>query len=78
MTTSEVREVFAVLRPALTELVAEAPTVDASFLHGDFPIDEQRAFAERVVGSLGLKEGAWRLDRPRIRSARRSRTGTSD
>jgi carboxypeptidase Taq len=62
MLTTEVREVFATLRPALTELVAGAPAVDASFLHGDFPADEQRAFAERVLVTLGLDDGAWRLD----------------
>ena len=62
METTEVREVFAVLRPALTDLVARAPEVDASFLHGDFPPDAQRAFAERVLSTLGLEDGAWRLD----------------
>jgi carboxypeptidase Taq len=62
MLTTEVREVFAVLRPALTEMVASAPEVDASFLHGDFPPDDQRSFAERVVATLGFEEGAWRLD----------------
>jgi carboxypeptidase Taq len=62
MQTSEVRDVFATLRPALTELVAAAPEVDASFLEGDFPPDAQRAFAERVVSTLGFEEGAWRLD----------------
>ncbi|MGL6278832.1 MAG: carboxypeptidase M32 [Gaiella sp.] len=62
MRTEEVREVFAVLRPALSALVAEAPEVDASFLEGDFPVDAQRAFAERVLATLGLEEGAWRLD----------------
>ena len=45
MTTTEVREVFATLRPALTELVRTAPQVDASFLHGSFDPDEQRRFA---------------------------------
>jgi carboxypeptidase Taq len=62
MTTEEARAVFAVLRPALTELVRSAPEVDARFLHGTFPVDEQRAFGERLVASLGLEEGAWRLD----------------
>src|SRR6188472_2494548 len=62
MVTSEVQEVFATLRPALTELVAAAPEVDASFLHGDFPPDEQRAFAERVVRTMGFDDDAWRLD----------------
>ena len=62
MTTTEVREVFAVLRPALTELVRTAPQVDASFLHGSFDPDAQRRFAERVLATLGFEEGAWRLD----------------
>ena len=62
MQTTEVREVFAVLRPALTELVASAPEVDASFLRGDFPPEAQRDFAERVVATLGFDAGAWRLD----------------
>jgi carboxypeptidase Taq len=62
MLTTEVREVFAVLRPALTELVASAPEIDASFLRGDFGADDQRAFAERVLDTLGFEEGAWRLD----------------
>jgi carboxypeptidase Taq len=62
MTTTEVREVFGVLAPALAELVARAPAVDASFLHGDFAPDAQRRFAEEVVGTLGLTEGSWRLD----------------
>ena len=62
METAEVREVFAVLRPALTELVAAASPVDASFLHGSFPPDAQRAFAERVLATIGFEEGAWRLD----------------
>ncbi len=62
MTTTEVAAVFAVLRPALTELVRTAPEVDASFLHGDFDPDAQRRFAERVLPTLGLDDGAWRLD----------------
>ena len=62
MLTAEVREVFAVLRPALTELVASAPEIDASFLHGGFPAGDQRAFAERVLDTLGFDDGAWRLD----------------
>jgi carboxypeptidase Taq len=62
MLTTEVREVFSVLRPALSELVAAAPEIDASFLKGDFPPEAQRAFAERVLGTLGFEDGAWRLD----------------
>jgi carboxypeptidase Taq len=62
MTTTEVRKVFATLRPALTELVRTAPQVDASFLHGSFDPDAQRRFAERVLATLGFADGAWRLD----------------
>ncbi|HET8813285.1 MAG TPA: hypothetical protein VFM67_11870, partial [Gaiella sp.] len=62
MLTTEVRDVFAVLRPALSDLVASAPEIDASFLKGDFVPDDQRAFAERVLDTLGFDEGAWRLD----------------
>jgi carboxypeptidase Taq len=62
MKASEVTEVFDVLRPALSELVAAAPEVDASFLHGDFPVTEQRAFAEEVLPTLGFEDGSLRLD----------------
>ena len=77
MLTTEVREVFATLRPALTEIVASAPEVDASFLDGDFPPDDQRAFAERDRRDArvrGRRPGG--STRPRTRSARRSRTAT--
>ena len=62
MTASEVREVFAELRPALTELVADAPEIDASFLERDFPVESQQAFAERIVSTLGFEGGSWRID----------------
>jgi carboxypeptidase Taq len=62
MTTTEVRAVFDVLAPALADLVARAPSVDASFLYGAFAPEAQRAFAERVVATLGLDDGSWRLD----------------
>jgi carboxypeptidase Taq len=62
MKTAEVREVFAVLRPALTEIVVSAPAIDASFLHGDFPIERQEAFAREVVARLGFEDDSWRLD----------------
>jgi len=62
MKTAEVREVFAVLRPALTEIVASAPALDASFLLGDFPVERQEAFAREVVARLGFEDDSWRLD----------------
>lgn len=62
MTTTEVAEVFAAVRPVLAELVREAPQVDASFLQGSFPADRQKAFGERVLETVGFEPGSWRLD----------------
>ena len=78
MLTTEVREVFAVLRPALTEIVASAPEVDASFLHGDFPPEQQRSVRrapDRDARLRGRRHGG--STAPRTRSAPRSRTVTS-
>jgi len=62
MLTSEVAEVFGVVRPVLSELVKAAPHVEASFLDAHYPQGLQREFAERVLATLGFEEGAWRLD----------------
>jgi carboxypeptidase Taq len=62
MTTSEVAEVFGTIRPVLAELVREAPEIDASFLDQPYPVDEQRRFYERILGTLGFDEGSYRLD----------------
>jgi len=62
MTTAEVAEVFGVIRPVLSELVREAPEVDASFLEQRFPVDGQRQLGERVLATLGFEDGSWRLD----------------
>jgi len=63
MTTTEVAEVFGEIRPVLSELVREAPRVDASFLEEQsFPADQQEEFAKRVLATLGLEEGSYRLD----------------
>jgi carboxypeptidase Taq len=62
MTTTEVAEVFGVVRPVLAELVQAAPKIDASFLEGQFPTDLQREFAERILATVGFEDGSWRLD----------------
>lgn len=62
MTTTEVAQVFDAIRPVLSELVREAPVVDASFLQGSFPVERQRAFGERVLETVGFTHGAWRID----------------
>ena len=62
MKTTEVAEVFDTIQPVLSELVREAPPIDASFLELPYPRDRQREFADRVLTTLGLEDGAWRLD----------------
>ena len=62
MTTTEVAEVFDAVKPVLSELVREAPPVDATFLGESYPADLQREFGERVLATVGFTDGAWRLD----------------
>ena len=62
MKTSEVEEVFGTVRPVLSELVREAPRVDASFFDEPYAPGLQRTFAERVLATVGFDQGAWRLD----------------
>jgi carboxypeptidase Taq len=62
MTTTEVTEIFDTIRPVLTELVRQAPRIDASFLELPYPAELQREFSDRVLSTLGFEEGAWRLD----------------
>jgi carboxypeptidase Taq len=62
MTTSEVAEVFGAIRPVLSDLVKNAPRIDASFFEGHFPEELQQGFAERILARLGFEEGSWRLD----------------
>ncbi len=62
MTTAEVAAVFDAVGPVLSELVREAPKIDASFLRGSFPLDPQREFADRVLATIGFEDGAWRID----------------
>jgi carboxypeptidase Taq len=62
MTTTEVAEIFDIVRPVLSELVRDAPEIDASFFDVHFPADRQREFAERLIETLGFERGSWRLD----------------
>jgi carboxypeptidase Taq len=63
MTTSEVADVFDTVQPVLSELVKEAPPIDASFLELSYPEELQREFAERVLATVAFTDGAWRLDK---------------
>jgi carboxypeptidase Taq len=62
MTTSEVAQVFGTIRPVLTELVRNAPEIDASFLDQSFSVEDQRRFYERILATLGFEDGSYRLD----------------
>jgi carboxypeptidase Taq len=62
METREVAEVFGTIRPVLAELVREAPRVDSEFFEQRFEPDRQRAFAERILATIGLEDGSYRLD----------------
>jgi carboxypeptidase Taq len=62
MQTTEVAEVFAAIRPVLSELAKEAPKVDASFFDVPYDPDGQREFGERILATVGFEGGSWRLD----------------
>ena len=62
MKATEVAEVFDTIRPVLAELVREAPSIEASFFDVPYPPELQRGFAERVLETVGFREGTWRLD----------------
>jgi carboxypeptidase Taq len=66
MKTSEVREVFDVLKPELIGLVEAVSDhqdgVDNSFLRGSFPVDRQRKLSLAVLEALGFEHDSWRLD----------------
>lgn len=66
MKTGEVAALFAELRAELVPLIAaiaeRAGAVDDACLHGDFPVERQRALVQRVVERLGWRSDGWRLD----------------
>ena len=63
MRTSEIREIFAVLTPALRELVAEHATDDDDpFMRGPFPIPAQDALSRELCEAFGATWDQFRLD----------------
>jgi carboxypeptidase Taq len=66
MTSDVVRTVFDELKRELIPLIAQiaenADRVTDSSLHGDFPIEKQRAFALEVLERFGFDHESWRLD----------------
>jgi carboxypeptidase Taq len=80
MTADVVRTVFDELKRELIPLIAQiqenADRVDDSSLHGDFPIEKQRAIALEVLERFGFDHESWRLD-PTVHPFAMS-AGTSD
>jgi carboxypeptidase Taq len=66
MKTAEVSALFAELRAELVPLIAaiaqRADAVDDACLHGDFPVERQRALVRGVLERLGWQADGWRLD----------------
>jgi carboxypeptidase Taq len=67
MTTAEFGPVLDELRTGTVELLGEIEAsgggeVDASCLHGAFPLEKQEAFSQELAALLPLEPGAWRLD----------------
>lgn len=63
MRTSEIREIFSVLTPALRELVAEHATDEVDeFMDGPFPIAAQEALSRGLCEAFGATWDQFRLD----------------
>ena len=64
MKTEEVRTTFAVLKPALSSLVAEhaADPDEDEFMRGPFPIPPQEALSRELIERFGGSWDAFRLD----------------
>src|SRR6187200_687298 len=63
MRTSEIRDIFAVLTPALRELVAaSATTEDDPFMRGPFPIPVQDQLSRELCEAFGATWDQFRLD----------------
>ena len=63
MKTSEIREIFSVLRPELRALVAEqASDEEDAFMRGPFPIAAQEALSRELCEAFGATWDEFRLD----------------
>jgi carboxypeptidase Taq len=63
MKTTEVREIFAVLTPALRELVAaNATDQEDAFMQGPFPVHAQDALSRELCEAFGATWDQFRLD----------------
>ncbi len=66
MKTAEVQAIFDDLKKDLIPLIAavteRADKVSDACLHGDYPVDQQRAFIMTILERFGFKSDSWRLD----------------
>ena len=66
MKTTEVKAIFDELKTNLVPLIAaiagRADAVSDTCLHGNFPIEQQRAFCINIIERFGFNSDAWRLD----------------
>ena len=62
MLTSEVAEVFGAIRPVLPSSCVKRRTSRRRSSSRQYPADEQSAFYERILATLGFEEGSYRLD----------------
>jgi carboxypeptidase Taq len=62
MTTAQVADVFARVKPALVELIEQAGEVDDAPLRGPFPLERQLEAGRRVLAAFGFDDDSWRLD----------------
>jgi carboxypeptidase Taq len=64
--TAEVAALFAELKaelvPLISTLAEHRDRVDDSCLHGDFPVEEQRALVHEIVRMMGFDPDSWRID----------------
>jgi len=66
VTTSQLRALFATLRPAIVALlpaaVERSAAMPESFLHGHYPVAAQQAFNRKVAAGIGFDFDAGRVD----------------
>jgi carboxypeptidase Taq len=62
MTTAQVAEVFARIKPELVQLIERAHPVDDAPLHGPFPLEGQAEAGRIVLEAFGYDPNSWRLD----------------
>ncbi len=66
MTTQEVQSIFEQLKAGLIPLIdavtQRGRAVSDACLHGNFPVDRQRAFIYTILERFGFQADSWRLD----------------